>query len=230
MVDRPKTAFAAGVADCAPLLIGVFPFGVIAGIVAVEAGLTTVQSIAASPIIFAGAAQLATMGLIAETAAPVVIVLTALVINSRMAMYSAALSPRFRHLGTMRKALGAYLLTDQAFAMSTIRYDRIEESLPVRYAYYMGVAVPLWVTWMTATILGVLVGTEVPRSWALDFAIPLVFLALLFPAIRTRADGVAAMAGAVFAAVFYGLPLHLGLLAATATAIVAGLITEEVAG
>src|SRR3990170_5786705 len=89
-----RQAFWSGVVDIAPILIGVLPFGIIAGVVAVEAGLHTVQAIAVSSIVFAGASQLAAIDLIGRDAAPVLIVLTTLVINSRMAIYSAALADR----------------------------------------------------------------------------------------------------------------------------------------
>lgn len=214
----------AGFLSVAPMLLGVFPFGVIAGIAAVEAGLGTIQAFAVSPIVFAGASQLAMVELIGGDAAPVVIIATALVINARMAMYSAGLAPVFRDLSPLRKAYGSYVLTDQAFAVSVLRYDRIEESLDDRFAFYMGAAMGLWTTWQIATIVGVMVGTGVPDSWSLDFAIPLVFMALLVPAIKDRGTGIAAVVGAVAAVLLIGLPLHLGLLAASALGITAGAI------
>lgn len=214
----------AGFLSVAPMLIGVFPFGVIAGIAAIEAGLGTIQAYAVSPIVFAGASQLAMVELIGGDAAPVVIIATALVINARMAMYSAGLAPVFRDLSPLRKAYGSYVLTDQAFAVSVLRYDRTEESLDDRFAFYMGAAMGLWTTWQIGTIVGVMVGTGVPDSWSLDFAIPLVFMALLVPAIKDRGTGIAAVVGAVAAVLFIGLPLHLGLLAASALGITAGAI------
>lgn len=226
-MSTPRAAFVSGAADIAPILLGVFPFGVIAGLVAVDAGLNTLQAILASPLIFAGASQLATMDLIARDAAPVVIVATALVINARFAMYSAALSPWFRGLGPLRTSAAAYVLTDQAFAAASVRYGSREEDLPTRYAYYMGGALALWVTWQISSVIGVIVGTGVPPEWSLDFAIPLVFMALVVPAIKDRGTATAAVAAGIAAAVFEGLPLHLGLLAAAGTGILAGLIAER---
>jgi predicted branched-subunit amino acid permease len=223
MTDRSDRApFVVGVLEQAPILIGVVPFGVIAGIVAVEAGLSPLQAYSLSPIVFAGASQLAMIGLIARDAAPLVIVGTALVINARMAMYSAALAPSFRLLSPLRKAGAAYLLTDQAFALSVLRYESLDEPLGARFAYYMGAALTLWVTWQTASIIGVLVGTGVPDSWSLDFAIPLVFMALLFPAITDRATTIAAAVAAAAAVATVTLPLNVGLLIAVALGLIAG--------
>jgi len=227
MASEHRSPAAEGFFAVAPMLLGVFPFGVIAGIAAVEAGLGSIQAYAVSPIVFAGAAQLATVELLARDAAPFVIVATALVINSRMAMYSAGLAPEFRHLGPLRKAYGSFVITDQSFAVTALRMGERDESLNDRFAYFMGASLGLWGTWQIASIVGVVVGAGVPESWSLDFSIPLVFMALLVPAIKDRGTAIAAVVGAVAAVTFVGLPLHLGLLAASATGIVVGVLGDR---
>jgi 4-azaleucine resistance transporter AzlC len=221
--DR-STPFGDGVRSVAPILIGVIPFGLIAGIAAVEAGLEPVQAFALSPVVFAGASQLAMIDLLTRDAAAVVIVATALVINARFAMYSASLAPEFRSLSPVRKAVGGYILTDQSFAVSVVRFGEHAEGLDERFSFYMGASLALWTTWQISSLIGVVVGAGIPESWALDFAIPLVFMALLFPAIRDRGDAVAALTAGAAAVAFFGLPLNLGLLAAAALGLVAGTI------
>lgn len=228
MAPHPlRFAFSRGIRDISPILIGAIPFGIIAGVAAVEAGLSTVQAIATSAILFAGASQLATMDLISRDAAPLVIVATALVINSRFAMYSAALATQLRGLTLGQTALGAYVLTDQSFAVANHRYTRESWDVPIRFAYYLGAGSAMWATWQVSSIVGVLVGGGVPPEWSLDFAIPLVFIALAFPAARDRGTRTAAVTAAVVAAIAAGLPLNLGLLVATATGIGAGLLAER---
>jgi predicted branched-subunit amino acid permease len=183
--------------------------------------------VAASPIIFAGASQLATMDLLGRGSPVVVIVLTALVINARFAMYSAVLAPSFRPLDPARKAFGSYLLTDQAFATSALRFVRVDEDPRSRFSYYLGTALPPWVTWQTSTVVGVIIGSGVSPDLSLDFAIPLVFMALLFPAITDRGTAVAAVVAAVAASSLRILPLNLGLLAAAFIGIAAGLVAER---
>jgi 4-azaleucine resistance transporter AzlC len=221
-----KDAFFGGVRSILPILLGVFPFGVIAGVAAVEAGLGTIQAIALSPMVFAGASQLATVDLLARDAAPVVVVLTALVINARFAMYSASLAPWLRGIGPTTKGVAAYLLTDQAFAVSVIHFERTDTDLGQRAAYFFGSAIPLWVTWQVSSVVGVVVGSGVPPEWSLDFAIPLVFMALLFPAVKDRGTRVAALVAGAAAVALIGLPLNLGLLAAATLGIAAGVIAE----
>ena len=224
-MDHPtatRRPFVAGFLDIAPILVGVFPFGLIAGIAAVEAGLASFQAYAVSPIVFAGASQLAMMDLVGRDAAPIVIVTTVLVINARFAMYSAALAPAFRGLGPFRKAYGSYIITDQSFAVSVLRFDHVDESLPERFAYFMGASLGMWGTWQISSLLGVILGAGVPEEWSLDFAIPLVFMALLFPAIKDRGTTFAAIAAAIGAVAFFSLPLNLGLLVAAGIGLAAG--------
>ena len=219
-----RRPFAAGFLDLAPILVGVFPFGIIAGIAAVDAGLGSIQAFAASPIVFAGAAQLAMVDLIARDAAPIVIVATALVINARFVMYSAALAPDFRGLGPIRKTFGSFVITDQSFAASVVRFDQVDEPLADRFAYFMGASLGLWGTWQISSLIGVVLGAELPPEWSLDFAIPLVFMALLFPAIKDRGTTIAAVIAAVAAVALVSLPMNLGLLVAAAIGLAAGAI------
>jgi 4-azaleucine resistance transporter AzlC len=217
-----------GVRDVVPLLLGVVPFGLVAGIAAVNAGLSLGQAVGMSVVVFAGASQLAALDLLGRDAPLSVVVLTAVVINLRMLMYSASIAPYFRDLrGHLRAGL-SYLLTDQAYALSiaTYRSDRETD----RVAYYLGAAASLWVVWQVATAAGVVLGTGVPDAWGLEFAVPLVFLALLVPAMEDRPTTVAGLVGGAVAVLAGGLPLNLGLLAGASAGILAGLGTEVVTG
>ncbi|SEN42896.1 4-azaleucine resistance probable transporter AzlC [Halorientalis persicus] len=220
-----RADFRRGVRDVAPLLLGVAPFGLVAGIAAANAGLDLTQAVGMSVIVFAGASQLAALDLVGRDAPLSVVVLTAVVINLRMLMYSASIAPHFRTFAGRVKAGLAYLLTDQAYALSIASY-RAEESVD-RVAYYLGVAATLWVVWQLTTAAGVLLGTGVPDAWGLEFAVPLVFLALLVPAMEDGPTTVAGLAGGTIAVVGAGLPLNLGLLVGASVGIVAGLLAER---
>lgn len=212
--------------NTSPILIGVIPFGLIAGVAAVDAGLDTLVAYALSPILFAGASQLAAVDLIGRDASFVVIILTVWVINSRMVMYSASMAPHFVKASVGRKAAISYLLTDQAFAVSILRLEERSEELPVRIAYYMGSGLALWTTWQASSLAGVLIGAGVPSEWSLNFAVPLVFMALTFLAIKDRATLIAAAVGAIVAVAAFELPYNLGLPLAALTGIAAGLVFE----
>ncbi|WP_435196678.1 AzlC family ABC transporter permease [Natronomonas sp. EA1] len=216
--------FLAGVRTISPILVGVIPFGLVAGAAAVNAGLSVVEAVGMSVVIFAGASQLAAIDLIGRDAPVAVVVLTAIVINLRMAMYSASIAPHFQRLARVRKALAAYVLTDQAYAVSITEFRSDGERS--KLAFYLGTALTLWVVWQLCTIVGAVVGSAVPDGLSLEFVVPLTFLALLVPAIEDRETGFAALVGAGVAVVGSTLPFNLGLLLGALVGILAGSALE----
>lgn len=213
-----------GVRDTLPLLLGIIPFGLVAGIAAVNAGLDLQHAIGFSVVVFAGASQLAAIELLGTNSPLVVAVVTAVVINLRMMMYSASIAPHLRDQPARWKALMAYVLTDQAYALSIARYRGSDVD---RRWYYLAVAFTLWVVWQVTTAVGVLLGSGVPDAWGLEFAVPLVFLALLVPAMEDRPTMIAGLTGGAIAVLAGGLPLNLGLLVGATAGIVAGLVVER---
>jgi 4-azaleucine resistance transporter AzlC len=189
-----------GARDCVPLAIGIVPFGFVAGAAAVEADFGVAGAMGFSIIVFAGASQLAAIDLLSSGSAVVVAVATAWLINLRFVMYSASLAPWLSHVRLGRRAFAAYVLTDQAYALSLTRYAK-GGPLDERLRYYLGVALPLWVTWQATTLLGALVGPAIPEDVPLEFAIPLCFLVLLVPVVQDHPGIVAAVVGGTAAVV-----------------------------
>jgi len=213
----------AGVRAAGPIVLGIVPFALVAGITAVRAGMTVPEAIGMSTIVFAGASQLAAIDLIDSNAPFAVVVATAVVINVRMVMYSASIAPYFQPFSTRLRAALAYVLTDQAYAVSVAEYERNDER--DRLWYYAGVGFTLWAVWQVGTVAGAVLGTGVPDALGLEFALPLVFLGLLMPAMKDRGTTTAAIsAGAVaLAAAWIGVPLSLDLPLAAVVGILAGL-------
>jgi 4-azaleucine resistance transporter AzlC len=210
----------------APLLIAVIPFGLVFGIVAAGSEVGPWLGGATSVVIFAGAAQLATLQLIDAGAAGLVVVATALVINARHLMYSAALAPAFREFPRRSRIALPYLLTDQAFALSIVTFGEIDDPEYRRW-FFTGAGLSLWVPWQISTIAGIVLGAQVPASWSLDFAIPLMFVILLVPTIRGRPELVAAVVGATVAVVAAGAPYGLGLIIGSVSGVVAGIAANR---
>jgi len=220
--------FSAGVGVILPMLPGVAPFGMVTGLAAVNAGLSPEKAMGMSLFIFAGASQLATLQLVTQGAVPAVILLTALTINLRFAMYSASIAPHFQHLPHRWRWPLAYLLTDQAYAVSAVRFRAGETATDrERHWYYLGAGLTLWIVWQIATAAGAYLGGSVPHSWSLDFAIPLMFMGLLVPGLRDRPNIVAALVGGTVATAAARLPLHLGIVVAALAGIAAGVLAER---
>ncbi len=225
-MQTPRSAFTDGMRDQVPFMLGNLPFGLITGAAAISAGVDPWLSMAMSVIMFAGAAQLAAISLMAQHAPGGIVVLTVLVVNLRMMMYSAAIAPYFRRTPRLRKWLFSYLLTDHAFALLTTKFDkqRVPEHVD---AYYFGATIAMWCCWQVSVAIGVFAGTLVPAKWSLDFAIPLVFLSLVLPALQTRSHWAAAIAAGVAAAFCTSMPLKLGLIAAAITGVLIGVLMER---
>ena len=224
-----RSAFFAGVKGISPILLGVVPFAMISGVAAIDVGIPPLSAFIMSILVFAGASQLAALELMGKHGLPLVIVLTGIIVNLRFCMYSAGLAPHFRHLSSKWKALCAYLLTDQAFLFFVTHVNR---SKPNKHShwFYLGIATTMWSVWQTGTAAGIFLGSQVPDSWSLDFAVPLTFLSLMVPAVKDRASKAAAASAGITAIVAASLPFNLGLITATCIGISVGLLVEGMKG
>lgn len=224
---RVNEALANGARDVSPLLIGVIPFGLVLGVIAADSVIGPALGWATSFIIFAGAAQLATIQLLDGGVAAAVVIITVLVINSRHALYSATLAPHFAEFpGWSRFAL-PYVLTDQAFAVSIVRYQEASDPVYKRW-FFTGAALTLWVPWQLSTLIGVVVGAQLPEGLSLEFAIPLVFVALLVLTVRSRPDLTASIVGGAAALIAAPVPLGFGLIIGALAGVTAGVIAHKV--
>lgn len=210
-----RRAFFHGWQGAAPLLLGVVPFGLIYGVVVNSAQLSGVLGQAMSTVIFAGSAQLITARLAGELAPALVIIATGAILNLRHVLYSASMAPYLQGASQPWRWLLAYLLTDEAYAV-TIRHfeENPATSLRHRCWYYLGVGLALWFTWHASTAIGIFLGAQIPAQWGLDFSVPLTFIALMVPALKDRAGLLVALGAGLAALLLAGLPLKLGLLTA----------------
>lgn len=227
--------FLAGCRDEAPLQLGVVPFGMLYGIGALAAGMPAWLAQLTSAVVFAGAAQLVIVQMLAAAAGALPIGLTAALLNLRHVLYSASVADHVRHLPRRWRLLLAYLLTDEAYAVAILRYqtttagrggtDMASGARPagdLHHWYFLGCGLTLWATWQLSTAAGLLFGATIPPEWDIDFAVPLTFIALLTLLLRERAGQAAALAAALGALAFAALPYKLGLVAAILLGLVAG--------
>jgi 4-azaleucine resistance transporter AzlC len=227
------TEFSSGVRQALPILIGVVPFGLIYGVLAVDAGIPPAAAQAMSVIVFAGSAQFITAQLVGAGTPASVIVLTIAIVNLRHALYSISVAPHFRPLSRTWKWVLAYLLTDEAYAVS-ITHLQQDEATPVgptltsnhRHWFFLGAGLAMWSTWQLNTAAGIFLGAQVPESWSLDFALAVTFIALIVPKLQDRATVGAALAAGLAALLAYSLPYQLGLITAAAIGIGVGLWIE----
>ncbi len=208
-----KSAYWHGVRDGAPFVLVVTPFALLFGVVATEAGLNLLEVMSFSVLVIAGAAQFTAVQLMTENAPTLIILASALAVNLRMAMYSASLTPYLGAAPLWQRAIIAYFTVDQSYACAVNAYEQNPGwTVRQRVAYFMGTITPICPMWYLMTLVGALIGSAIPPEFALDFAVPITFIALVGPMLRTAAHVAAAIVAIILALVFVGLPFNLGLM------------------
>ncbi len=211
------------VADSIPLAIPALPFGFVLGFAIVESVMPNIAGFLSSPIIMAGAAQLAVITL-AGSVSVWAIMATAMVINLRHVMYSAALSPAFKAQPRWFRLLAPIMLIDQVFALLAQRVD----DHPDTFRHYYGASAAVFFTvWHIATILGLAFGSVIPESWQLGYAPAVMFTGLVVMGLDRRPAVVAAVVGAGVCFVSLGLPNRSGLLVGALAGVIAGLVADR---
>jgi predicted branched-subunit amino acid permease len=228
MADRQtRSAYWQGLRAGLPFMLVVVPFGLLFGVVANQAGWTLTQNLMMSVMVIAGASQFAALQLLTENAPTLIVIATALAVNLRLAMYSASIAP---HIGTAplwQRALAAYFLVDQTYGAAIARYElQPTMSVPQRIAYFFGAATPVCGPWYLATVIGQQAGSAIPPALALDFAVPITFIALVAPMLRTLPHVVAAFVSVVASLALSWIPYNLWLIIAAGLAMAAGAGTE----
>ncbi len=210
-----------------PITTGVIPFGAVVGTVCSEANLSFFQTMTMNIFVYAGAAQLAAMDLMNKNAASLVVIVTGLVINLRFLLYSAAISPIVHRSSFLVKLLVAHSLTDQSYAVMTAHQDKFKDHWEA-IQFYFGGATCMWLAWQASVVAGFGFGNFAPASWALDFAVPLSFLALVVPTLKSRKYVFVAIFSAVVSILLNPLPYRLGLFVTAALSIaLASFITRK---
>ena len=223
-----NSAFRAGFFAGLPfLLIGV-PFAVLFGVVATEAGLSVAQTIGFSFLVIAGASQFTAIQLMTENAPVFIVILAALAVNLRMAMYSASLQPHLGAASLRQRALAAYLNVDASYALGMLKFeDEPDWSVTDKFMFFCGTMVLMFPLWVIGSWIGAVTGDAFPAGFDLDFAMPIMFLALTAPMLRTLAHLGAAVTSVIGALLLSFLPSGIGLLLAGVVAMAVGAEIER---
>lgn len=224
---NPKFAYLTGFRDGSPFILVVVPFATLFGVIATEAGLNLAETMTMTVLVVAGAAQFTAISLMQENSPTFIVLLTALAVNLRMAMYSAALVPHLGKSSGWMRALMAYFMVDQAFAVAFMKYERSPEmTLAQKTAYYFGCLSPIVPLWYIFSYIGAKLGTAIPPEYSLDFAIPICFIALTAPAMRSLPHFTAALVSVAVTLALFWVPFNLGLIIAGLLAMMAGAQVE----
>lgn len=179
--------FRLAVSKTLPLALGVVPFGLAYGVLAVSAGLTVGEAVLMSLLVFAGASQLPAVAMIQAGAGIPLIMASTLLINLRHLMMGLSISPYFTEATPTWRRLLAFSMCDEAYLVSIGHFREQEVSQGNPY-FMLGSGGSIFVVWAATSAIGALAGGSIddPLKWGLDFAMPATFLTLLIPQIVSR--------------------------------------------
>lgn len=198
-MNSGRRDFLTGFAAVAPVVVAYIPIGLLWGTLAAAKGISPLEALMMSVIVFAGSAQFVAVDMWHDPVPVLLLTFTALIVNVRHVLMSASLS---RHIDAIPRAMHpviAYFLTDESWALAERR--ALQE--PLTLAYYMGITLPLAATWWISTAAGALLGRALgdPSAIGLDFAFSAMFIAIIMGFWKGPSTaGVLAASGAVAAA------------------------------
>ncbi len=217
-----------GVIRAVPIMLGYLPIGMAFGVLASTAGLTLYSAAAMSVFVFAGSAQLISVGLIASGATVAAITGTVFLVNLRHLLMSASLAPYLKKFKIWQQVLFSFELTDESFAVHSA-YFRQHGVPPFSELFALNFAAQL--AWICGTIAGAWIGGRLTlqiESYGLDFALPAMFIALLVMQIELKKHLVIALLAAALGLFFYLLGMNqLYIVMATIIAATCGVVYDK---
>jgi predicted branched-subunit amino acid permease len=222
--------FRAGVREMLSVAPGMAAWGLMTGVAMVQSGLSVVEAVAMTLLVFAGSSQLAAMPLIATGAPVLVILATSFCVNLRFVVFSAHLRPYMMHLPLGRRLLAGYLTTDLSYVLFTRRYPQPSDDPAQReaqQAYLYGGSALNWVSWQTASLTGIALAHAIPTAWGLGFAGILSLLGIGCSLASTRLRRVSAGVAGAAAVAAFALPFKLNIVVAIAAAVALCLLLEK---
>ena len=212
--------FKKGIVQELPIQIGVFPFGIIYGVMAIESGLTMMQAFLMSSIIFAGASQIAFAKLYLFVS-PTSLLTSITAINLRHFLYGVSMNEYLKNLTLKWRVIFSYLLTDEAYAVS-IKYFQNNSKSKYFYYHLLGSGLTLFFTWQVSTLIGIFFGGTIPSYLNLEFIIPLSFVAIIIPMLKKKYDILACLSSGISGIILYKLDIELWIIFSAFCGIFAG--------
>lgn len=227
---RRRAEYWDGFRDQLSVALGISAWGLMTGVAMVKSGMSALEAVLMTLIVYAGGAQLAAVPMIAAGAPMWVILTAAFCVNLRFVVFSAHLRPYVMHLPRWQRLVTGYATSDLSYVFFAKRYAKpgeTPEELAGQQAYLMGNCAVNYIGWMGASLVGILLANAIPTHWGLGFAGILALLgvmsSLASSPLRILSAGVAGTA----AVAAYALPLKLNILVAIASAVAICLVIEQ---
>jgi predicted branched-subunit amino acid permease len=215
-------AFTEAARSMLPLATGIAAWGLMTGVAMVKSGMSVVEALAMTFLVYAGSSQLAAIPLIVAGAPLWVILATSFCVNLRFVVFSLHLRPYMMHMPRWRRLLNGYLTADMSYAMFTRRFPTpgtTPEAWREEEAFLSGNYFVTWSSWMGSSVVGIVLGNLIPTSWGLGFAGVLCLVGITCSLANTPLRRLAAVIAGAAAVMTYSLPLKLNIVAAILIAV-----------
>lgn len=180
-MNRVSSSFLAGAKAALPVVFGYIPVAIAYAILAREAGLNIAQTIGLSLFVYAGAAQIMAVSMIAQGVALITIIITTFLLNLRHVIMSICVMNDLEDSSLASRLAGAFWITDETFAVFTTS-EKKDRSVP----FFFGLILTSYLSWQIGTLIGCLSIQMMPESLSIAFGIALyaMFIALIVPGTR----------------------------------------------
>jgi predicted branched-subunit amino acid permease len=216
--------------DMLPLATGISAWGLMTGVAMVKSGMSVIEALAMTLLVYAGSSQLAAIPLIVAGAPAWVILATGFCVNLRFVVFSLHLRPYMMHMPRWRRMLNGYLTADMSYAMFTKRFAQPGTTLAQwreEEAFLAGNYFVTWTSWMASSVAGIVLGNLIPTSWGLGFAGVLCLTGILCSLANTPLRRLSAVVAGAAAVAAYSFPLKLNIVIAIAAAVAVSFSLER---
>jgi predicted branched-subunit amino acid permease len=221
--------FTEGMREQTSVTAGVAAWGLMTGVAMVTAGLSQLEAVLMTLLVYAGSAQLAAVPLMSAGAPLWVVLAAAFCVNLRFVVFSAHLRPYVMHLPLRQRLLTGYLTGDLSYVFFARRYHQVGHSLEEKQrqqAYLAGHCCVNYASWMGSSLLGVVLAHTIPIEWGLGFAGILALIGVGCSLATSKLRVVSAGVAGAAAVAAWALPLKLNIVVAIAAAVAFCLILE----
>ena len=204
-------------------------WSIVTNIALLSAGLSAFKVFSFNVLVYAGSSQLAATPLINGNYPFWTVWLTALIVNSRFVIFSAAIQPHFKNYSFLQRIGIGYLNADITFAKFLNQYPSANPGGASRheFLYYLGLGITNWSIWIVGALIAILFGAYIPSAWGVGFAGTLALIALIVPAIKNKTAVVSAMAAIFTCILTINLPYRLTIVCSVIAGVLSAVLMDK---
>ncbi|MCM3322082.1 AzlC family ABC transporter permease [Cytobacillus kochii] len=183
LLQTREVPFRKGLQAGVSIAIGYAPVALTFGLLAKTTGLSFIETVLMSMVVFAGASQYMALSLISLGTSTFEIIFTTFIVNIRHFLMSTALNEKAEDDKLMKKALYSFGITDESFSVIATK-DGVQKT-----GFILGVNIIGYMSWVTFTALGYVVGANLPQvlQESMTVALYAMFIGLLVPSMKGSA-------------------------------------------